>query len=580
MRHIFAYTRFVVGMLLIAGIVLSSQIISTTGVLAQDGNQCQQIVEQALSEAGVFCSDLSAGEACYGHAKVTTTMGQGEVSSPFTSGGDRVALASFESLTSSPLDTESGEWGIAVINLLPNAQPEEQSVTAVLYGDVTFARPTVPSSEPDRSILQVYNRGGAEINLRNGAGITYDVIAQLGPGAEAVADGRNEQGDWVRIQTDSGLAWVFTPLIGWEGDQSAINALAVLLPNDMTSPSQSGEPFQSFSLITGETVCDSAPSGMLLQASGNQPATLQINLVSLEFTDAIFLLTAHPNDALDIKVLQGTATVTARGISVAVETGDQTSVALGGTDGLTPTAAPTARRSYPFPDVAFAPLDLLPVSAPCMIGLPAINANVSLRVGPGTQRGELSTMRSDVTYTAIGWANDPDGLPWWELDTGTQSSWASKNAVRAIGACGSVAQVEPPPVVLAPPPVTAGGETASDASDLAPTTNSVWQMHPGTDNMIGQCSGAPAINFCDHLAAITPAAGGISWKGMEANPYYLARVQPNVYSYSGPNVLGTGNISMTLTFTNETSINMTMSLVLGSEPDCQHVYFYTGTRNW
>ena len=98
--------------------------------------------------------------------------------------------------------------------------------------------------------------------------------------------------------------------------------------------------------------------------------------------------------------------------------------------------------------------------------------------------------------------------------------------------------------------------------------------------MTGQCSGAPAINFCDHLAAITPANGGISWRGMEASPYFLTRIQPNVYAYSGPNVLGTGKITLTLTFTNETTLNMTMNLVLNNEPSCQHVYFYSGTRNW
>jgi hypothetical protein len=105
-------------------------------------------------------------------------------------------------------------------------------------------------------------------------------------------------------------------------------------------------------------------------------------------------------------------------------------------------------------------------------------------------------------------------------------------------------------------------------------------MYPGSDNMTGTCSGAPAINFCDHLAAISPASGGIMWKGMEASPYYLVRIQPNVYAYSGPNVLGTGTINMTLRFKSETEVTMVQSLTLTSEPDCQHVYNYTGTRNW
>jgi hypothetical protein len=156
--------------------------------------------------------------------------------------------------------------------------------------------------------------------------------------------------------------------------------------------------------------------------------------------------------------------------------------------------------------------------------------------------------------------------------------------VRMLGACDAVAQVEPPPLVFAPPAVPAdgGGEAApaTGGADFAPAANSVWQMKPGTDNMTGQCSGAPAINFCDHLAAIAPAESGIMWRGMEASPYYLVRVQPNVYSYSGPNVLGTGTVNMTLSFSSDATLNMTMSLTLASEPDCQHIYYYSGARNW
>jgi hypothetical protein len=148
-----------------------------------------------------------------------------------------------------------------------------------------------------------------------------------------------------------------------------------------------------------------------------------------------------------------------------------------------------------------------------------------------------------------------------------------------LGLCDPVAQVEPPPLVMVAP-VAPAGENPVSSVDYAPAANSVWQMIPGSDNLIGECSGAPAINFCDHLAAIGPTASGISWRGMEPTPYSLVRTQTNVYVYSGPNGAGTGTLSMTLSFSSATSLNMTMSLILNSEPNCQHVYYYTGTKNW
>jgi uncharacterized protein YgiM (DUF1202 family) len=570
-----------VGVVMVAAIGLGAQLSPVPGVQAQEGDQCEQLASDALARAKAACAGLAPGEICYGYAGVTATTASGGTA--LATSGDKATVADITSLVASAAASDSGDWGLAVA-MLPAGLPEDsgQAVTAVLYGDAQIARPAQVA--PDQATLVVSNRGGSPINLRNGAGVTYDVVGQLAPGEQATADGRNEQSDWVRIQFQGGEAWVFTPLIGWEGDQNALNALKVLLPNDVTPAFQAGEPFQAFTLTTGESACNAAPSGLLLQYAGEQPASLQVNQVSLEFSYATLLLTAAPNDALEVKTLAGSGTVTARGIPEQVSTGGAVRVTLGGEDRLTPSAAPTVLRSYPFPDVAYAPLGLLPGSITCIAGLPASGANAFLRVGPGAQRGELGRMNADATYAVIGWANDPEGAAWWQLDTGATPSWVAQSDVRAIGACEAVAQVEPPPLVFAAPSFSStGGEgtvSVEGGSDLVPAGNSVWQMHPGTDHMTGPCSGAPAINFCDHLAAVSPVSGGIMWKGMEASPYPMTRIQPNVYAYSGPNVQGTGTISMTLTFTSETTVNMTMSLKLNSEPNCEHIYYYTGTRNW
>lgn len=538
---------------------------------AQEGDPCEALTQQAIAAALEACAATAPGEACYGFAQV----GESEL---LGAAGDRAALADLATLSTSGADTGAGTWGIAVA-MLPGGTAESAAhVTAVLFGDARMARPAQAAG--DRPTLPVFNGGSAPINLRNGAGITYDMVGQLAPQEQAAADGRNEQADWLRIQFAGGTAWVFTPLINWEGDQSAINALDVLLPNDVTPAATSGEPFQSFALVTGSApaTCAAAPSGLLLDYSGADPARLQINQIDLEIAGGLWFVAAAENDAAAITVLSGEGTVTARGVDRAAAAGDTIRVSLGGDDGLTPLAAPEVGPSLAFTVVANLPLDLAPTQLACRVGLPAGSARVAMRVGPGSGRGELGDLRADTTYAAVGWTNDPEGAPWWQLDTGGQLAWVPQADVRTIGMCREVAEVEAPPLVAVP--VAPAGDGAAPGPDLAPTTNSVWQMVPGSDNLIGQCSGAPAINFCDHLAAISPAAGGISWRGMEASPYFLSQVQPNTYSYSGRNVLGTGQVTMTLTFSGETSLNMTMSLVLDSEPDCQHVYYYTGTKNW
>jgi hypothetical protein len=562
--------QWIVGILVVVLIVSGLQWSSAPDALAQDGEACIQVAAQALADAQAACTGVGRGEACVGHAGVTAA------GATLAASGDRAAMADLQSLATSAANPDTNEWGIALLQLSAGL-PEGSAVTAVLFGEAQIARPAQVAG--DQTTLMVSNGRGSEINLRNGAATTYDLVGQLASGEQATADGRNEQGDWVRVQFSGGIGWAFVPLIQWDGDQSAIDALPVLLPNDVTPPVAAGEPFQSFTLTTGDAACSAAPSGLLLQYRGEQPAQVQVNQVSLEFSDATLLISARANDNLTISVLDGSSQVIARGVPEQADEGEQVSVSLGGDDGLTPLEAPLGGGSYAFADVAYAPLSLLPGTLVCRVGLPSEAGRVVLRVGPGTQRGELGDMSARSMVAVSGWANDPDGAPWWQLDTGETPAWVAQADVRGLGDCAAVAEVEPPPLVFAPPTGAEGGVPAA-GPDLAPTANSVWQMIPGSDNLTGTCSAAPAINFCDHLAAIGPIAGGISWRGMEPSPYPLTQVQPNVYSYSGPNIQGTGQITLILTFSSDTTLNMTMTLVLASEPDCQHVYYYSGTKNW
>ena len=552
----------IVSVLVSAGVFFTDQLPAAPSALAQeDGDQCAQLASDALATARNTCTGLASGEACV------------------AAGGERVNIADMDQLATTGANIETGEWGIAMLALPANLS-EGNAITAVLYGESQIARPAQTAS--DRPTLTISNSGGAPLNLRNGAGITYELVGQLEGSASTVADGRNEQADWVRIQFGEVMAWVFTPLIQWEGDQAELLALEVLLPNDVTPTMIATEgPFQAFTLATTESACESAPAGMLLQYSGEETASLMVNQTTLDFSDATLVLTAAANDSLEIKVLTGAVTVTARGIPKEATVGESMSVGLGGEDGYTPTAPPIALGSYSFPEVAFAPLDLLPNQTACMVGLTARNAIVQLRVGPGTDRGSIGTMNANRAYSVLGWANDPEGNPWWQLDTGENLSWVNQQNVRLTGDCAMVAEVEAPPLVFAVPAApAAGSENTSNAPDFSPAANTVWQMIPGTDNLSGDCSGAPAINFCDHLAAIAPVSGGITWRGMEPSPYFLSQIQPNVYGYAGPNVLNTGTVNMTLSFASDSSLQMTMSLVLSSEPECTHIYYYTGTKNW
>jgi len=187
-----------------------------------------------------------------------------------------------------------------------------------------------------------------------------------------------------------------------------------------------------------------------LQRSGEAEAELSVNGATLRFSDATLLLRATAGAGLDVIALDGEATVTARGVPVTLRGGQATRVPLGGEDGLSAAGQPGRAQPFALSEAANAPLALLPGALECRVSATA--SNVTLRVGPVETRGALASMRPGETYAVLGWANDPDGAPWYVLDTGAQTSGSMLDAIDRLGACDAVAQVETPPMVLSPRP--------------------------------------------------------------------------------------------------------------------------------
>ncbi|MFN8564536.1 MAG: hypothetical protein U0703_23605 [Anaerolineae bacterium] len=106
------------------------------GVTAQE--TCSSFVNEALAQLSTNCGDLSRNSACYGFDHVIATFFAPLTTDAFTHPNDRVELESLQSITTSPLDVQTSQWGIAVIKAqanLPDALPG-QAVTFLLLGDV------------------------------------------------------------------------------------------------------------------------------------------------------------------------------------------------------------------------------------------------------------------------------------------------------------------------------------------------------------------------------------------------------------------------------------------------------------
>src|SRR5688572_16773453 len=71
---------------------------------------CPPLVEQALTEVGDNCSDISKNAACYGFNRVEATFSQAVAEEFFSQPADVAEIASLDSINTVPLDTETNLW--------------------------------------------------------------------------------------------------------------------------------------------------------------------------------------------------------------------------------------------------------------------------------------------------------------------------------------------------------------------------------------------------------------------------------------------------------------------------------------
>jgi hypothetical protein len=570
-------------------------------VQAREAGTCTALAQSALSSVAQLCASAAANSVCLGYDSVTATFAA-SAQPTFKAKGDKVNLADVTSLTTSVANPEAGNWGVAVLKIQADMPEASQGITGVLFGEATL---TSAVKADTLLTLPVTTVRDAAL-LRGGAAQTYPSLVKLNPGQKAAVDGRNKTGDWLRVRLDSAVGWAPANQLNVDGDAKT---LAVLEDQDSRAGFVYKNPMQAFTLSTKTAAAcgGEAPSGMLLQLTQDaqnasaKPARLMVNGVDLTITSGTMYLRATPKDRLEIAAVNGSATVSALGGSVTLNTGEWVRVRLGGTDGLLAAAVPGAKSKFPFALIDGAPVNALPTALQCMVGLPATptsaaNARVTVRVGPGKDRGSLFFMPPEGMYAVKGQAVADDGESWWKIEAdGRDQAWVEQTAVHAMGVCEEVAEAEIPPVLVADTSDSAdtNGDVgdSGDAGDaqtggnqistgFAPKGPTIWNVNPGQDQLVGTCGAdVKPINYCPSLLQLAPRGTSVVMRGMELTPYTMRRLRENVYYYQGPapRALGRGTIKLTLVFTSEKTWTATRVLQLTNQRGCQHMFTFTGT---
>jgi hypothetical protein len=318
-------------------------------------NDCPTIVQNALNATDAACVGTSRNQACYGNILLQAEPQEGIAAFQFESPGDKADVVGIRTLTLQPLDAVEDIWGVALMQLqanLPETLPG-QNVTFLLFGDVEITNAVESNVEP--ITLEVTSTGN--INVRSGPSTNDGRISELADGEIVVADGRNPDSTWLRIQLPDGTpGWVSADLVTFEGDVSLLNVV-----DPLALPLPPLTPMQAFYFKSGigDAPCEEAPdSGILIQTpEGAGQISLTVNEVDIQLGSTAYLQ-AQAGGEMAVNVVENQATVTADGTTRSVPAGSRVRVPLDAN--LAADGPPSEPEPYNNADLAALPVGHMP----------------------------------------------------------------------------------------------------------------------------------------------------------------------------------------------------------------------------
>ncbi|MBN1287117.1 MAG: hypothetical protein JXB47_17080 [Anaerolineae bacterium] len=459
-----------------------------------DDETCPAIVNTALQAVGDSCGFLNPDEACYGHVDIDATFWDPNANLVFEAPADRVDLPSLRTVVTSPLDEETGAWGVAVMNLqanLPEVAPG-QSVTFLMMGDVELENRITPEQAGQfgqRAPASVQG-DGTLYRCPTREGVTVD---ELPAGSELDLIGRDEAGEWYEVLLPSGRqAWIPTAEVAADA-----GAAALPVTYGMDIPPRCGA-MQAFYFTMGLGVpeCQEAPNAMVVQTPRGVEVAFNVNGLDITTGSSVALVMAEmpsrtgegTERVLVATLLEGELTAefeqpqSARGplgdpnaldctcvtVVQAARPGTAFAIALND-DGtvdlnsrlveftgdpellrmLVQNACRNANEAGAFARTMACDFDIS-LHIPCTAT--AANADVNQRPAPSTGAPAQGVLPYGAAAEVRGWAIGADGLEWWQL-VGEQvlCSWVRGDVVNLSGACENIPHVDVNPANVPPP---------------------------------------------------------------------------------------------------------------------------------
>jgi hypothetical protein len=366
---------------------------------------CSDVVNGVGKNLAAACKKLGQDQLCYVNQAIRIEYRNSNSQPTFAKAGDVLGFDTVKSVTTSGLSLDEGSWGVVLMKLQTNAltnPPTVQPVTFILYGNANF----IDSSGVDTQAADVTDTPTPPCS----ATVTRGMYLRAGPGNNEQAGPLLSVNETVKItkRTADGR-WVFGEAQGTKGWMvssylkldCSLNSLPVE-GNTGTTPVRAS--LQSFYLSTGLpdplAGCQDIPSGgLLVQAPAGKQVTFEVNGVDVTM-GSTGIFRASPRGVLIIDIVEGQATIVAKGGHQTVNAGQEVFVPLGAFTALDVSGPPDV--PHPITDIS------LNLATVCKVAQ-AAGLNVPCDTNPSVTRAVPTRRRP--TSTGVACQPTQPGLP-------------------------------------------------------------------------------------------------------------------------------------------------------------------------
>jgi hypothetical protein len=429
------------------GVLLTLLCVFIVPTLAQ--SVCPPSVLLALGRSASACYQLARGQACYGNGNAGAEY-LIPTDQSFAQAADTIDLSTIANIITIPSDD------ISVVTLFVQAnQPdtEETNTALILLGEASLQN-LIPYT-PFAVVKAIGNAKVRAVPQENS-----DILLEIAVNDTLIADGQSADGAWLRVKipNTTNFGWVARDVITSPDDLTALNNRAE------TEDFQ--QPFANAFLNTGTTsACDGAlPSGMLIQATAQNPTRFTLNGYELIIEGTIFVMT---QPQLQFFVLSGDLNIQNEALQSFVPAGAEGTLAsdnflvepytLAEVSALPLTILPyrtTLTNPITPEEIAQLTLENSITPTPVVVYIaPTLDPNIcryivrrntTLQQGPAEFYEANGDIRAGASVTPTLQAQDPNGNTWWLLDN---SNWILAEDVSVNGLCAELAvatDIRPP----------------------------------------------------------------------------------------------------------------------------------------